>query len=446
MAKKIFRNYSDLANTPARRLALDIAAAGLAALAPEILLEKSLYFNRADRVLEIMGVRYSLAHGRIFVIGGGKAADVMAAALENILGSDTITAGVVICKTQSAFPKKIQVREAGHPIPDERGLHAMSELMGLKAKHEIGKNDLVLCLLSGGASALMPYPAPGISLGDKQQVTSLLLASGADISEINIVRKNLSASKGGKLGLHFAPATVISLIVSDVIGNDLSVIGSGPTTFERNDPGEATKLIQQYELWDKIPETVRFHFESNADADVTQEPRNILNHIIGDSNTALEAMKEEAEKMGRRPLILTRELKGEPEAAARMVAENILAGKYHDLDILLAAGETTPKLPGNSGKGGRNQHFAAATLLDLETLPGDWAHLSLASDGSDYLPDVAGALVDHAVLEQTRKHSLSIRDYLDRFDSYAFFQKTGDCLVETGPTGTNIGDLMIYVL
>jgi glycerate-2-kinase len=254
----------------------------------------------------------------------------------------------------------------------------------------------------------MPCPAPGITLEDKQNLIRKLLASGTDIAEVNVLRKRLSSSKGGGLGRHFSPATVVSLIVSDVIGNDLAAIGSGPTFAE--------------------------------------DLSNCFNHIICDSGTALEAMKHEAVRNGKRVLILGNTLKGEPEPVAREIAENILAGKYSDYDVLLAAGETTPVLPPNPGRGGRNQHFAASTLLALEKFPRDWTHVSLGSDGSDYLPDVAGAMVDPHTLQQVRIMGLSIRDYLDRFDTYGLLKKTGHCLIETGPTGTNVGDLMIYVL
>ncbi len=424
---------------------MDVAAAGLTALNPETLLRKVVHLNESE-LLEIVGHFFPTTSGRIFVIGGGKAADVMAAALESILTPKSITAGIVICKTQSARPRKIQVREAGHPIPDQRGLDAMNEIMAMKDKYDIDKNDLVICLLSGGASALMPLPAPGITLEDKQALTRMLLASGAEISEVNVIRKHLSSSKGGKLGLHFASAMVISLIVSDVIGNDLAAIGSGPTFPEKTTPQAAVKLIQHYGLWDKIPESIQQHLKSNSDQPVMNEPENCFNYIIGDSNTALEAMKHEVEQKGKRVLMISNALKGEPESTARELAGNILDGKYGGYDVLLAAGETTPALPNNPGQGGRNQHFAASTLLCLKDLSRDWVHISLGSDGSDYLSDVAGALVDSNVLEKSRTLGLSLRDYLDRFDTYNFFKKIGSSLIETGPTGTNVGDLMIYVI
>ena len=406
MKRNPFRNFNELAVSPGRELALEIAAAGLVALNPESLLRNVVRIR--EGVLEIAGHSFSIASGRIFVIGGGKATDVMAAALEKTIGSRLITAGIVICKTQSARPEVIQVCEAGHPIPDQRGVSAMSDLMALKSDYNIGPDDLVICLLSGGASALMPCPAPGITLEDKQNLIRKLLASGADIAEVNAFRTRLSSSKGGGLGRHFSPATVVSLIVSDVIGNDLAAIGSGPTFAE--------------------------------------DLSNCFNHIIGDSSTALEAMKKEAVQKAKHVLILSNTLQGEPEPVAREIAENILAGKFSDYDVLLAAGETTPVLPPNAGQGGRNQHFAASTLLALEKLPGGWTHVSLGSDGSDYLPDVAGAMVDSHTLQQIHNMGLSIREHLDRFDTYDLFKKTGNDLIETGPTGTNVGDLMIYVL
>ena len=440
-----FRNYTELATTPNRILALNIAAAGLAALNPEILLRKFVARIK-NGFLEIAGHSFSTTSGRIFVIGGGKASDVMAAAVENILGPESITAGIVTCKTQSAWPDKIQVREAGHPIPDQRGSNAMNEIMAMKDKHEIDKNDLVICLLSGGASALMPLPAPGITLEDKQALTRMLLASGADIATVNIVRKHLSASKGGKLGRHFAPATVISLIVSDVIGNDVAAIGSGPTAPEKTRPRDAMEIIRRHGLWDEVPAGARDLLEVRGDQPPLDDLPNCSNHIIGDSNTALDAMLQKAEEMGTVAHVISTSITGVPEAAARKIATDILDGKYRDYDVLLAAGETTPVLPRNHGRGGRNQHFAAGTLSALRDLPGNWTHLSLGSDGSDYLPDVAGALVDGSLTEKIAGRELNLSDFLDRFDTNSLFTNLGGCLVETGPTGTNVSDLMIYVL
>ena len=253
-------------------------------------------------------------------------------------------------------------------------------------------------------------------------------------------------AKGGKLGAHFAPATVASLIVSDVIGNDLASIGSGPTHPEKSKPQDAIDVLQRFGLWEKVPTAVHKHLEKSAGESALESLPNCVNLVIGDSGTALQAMKDAATQQGKPTRILGSAFKGNPETVVRTIAHDILEGVYREYSVLLAAGETTPVLPPNHGKGGRNQHFAAATLEALTDFPGDWAHLCLGSDGSDYLPEVAGALVDRQTLEQGKRQGIDLRDHLNRFDAYSFFHEVGNSLAVTGPTGTNVGDLMVYAL
>ena len=224
----IIKNKSQLATTEIRKVALEIIEAGIERVLPSTVMKSTIRFDHERRMVHIDDDVFSASSGRIFVIGGGKASGLMAESLENILGTDNITEGIVICKGSGIKTSKIKLVQAEHPIPDKRGVEGVRNILQLKDRFSICRDDLLLCLISGGGSALMPCPADGISLEHKRKITEMLLASGAAINEINAVRKHLSKIKGGRLGQFYFPATVISLILSDVIGNDLSVIASGP--------------------------------------------------------------------------------------------------------------------------------------------------------------------------------------------------------------------------
>ena len=433
-----------------RGIALDLAETAIQRVQPGILLKETLKFDPVAKSLRIKNQSFDLTSGRLFVIGAGKASGEMAHVLEKIVPPEVITDGLV--NARAVVPtKKIRIQEASHPIPDENGVSGARAMLHLKEKWEIGQNDLVLCLLSGGGSALLPLPREGIRLRDKQVVTQLLLASGAEIHEINAVRKHLSAVKGGQLGRHFAPATVISLMISDVIGNDPDVIASGPTVSDSSTFDDAFNVLKKYGLWEnpELPEPVREIIRAGQAGKIPETPKllkNCTSIIIGNNHLALEAMQKEAEVKGLRALILTAEQTGDPGVAARHWASEILEEKYSGLDVLLLGGETTPKLPNDHGKGGRNQHFAAVTLLSLENYQRPWALVSIGTDGSDFLPDVAGAVVDYnSVCLATRKN-LNIADFVARYDSYSLFKTLGESLIVTGNTGTNVGDVAVYVL
>ncbi|UCG54377.1 MAG: glycerate-2-kinase family protein [Dehalococcoidia bacterium] len=218
----IIKNRVELATTELRKNAIDIIEVGIERVLPSNLMRRALHYDITSRVLNIYQSTFNLAKGRIFVIGGGKASGMMAKELERIIPTEHITAGIINCKGSDYKTDKIKVKSAGHPIPDQRGIDGVKEMLSLKENYTIGRDDTIICLISGGSSALMPSPAAGLSLADKQKITAILLASGANIGEVNTVRKHLSRTKGGQLGSHFAPSSIIALIISDVIGNDLS--------------------------------------------------------------------------------------------------------------------------------------------------------------------------------------------------------------------------------
>ncbi len=446
----IIKNRQELATSKLREKALDIIEAGIERVLPNTVMHASISFDPVTKTLFVNENSYKV-NGRIFVIGGGKASGLMAQTVERIIGPENIKAGIVIDKAAPAEfrAQKIKVMQAGHPLPDERGIKAARAMLDLKGKYSICKDDLVICLISGGGSALMPCPADGLSLGDKQKVTGLLLSCGANIHEINAVRKHLSGIKGGRLAQYFSPATVLSLILSDVVGNDLSIIASGPTCPDASSYADARLVLGKYNLLHKVSGNILSVLEQGCHGQMKETPKslkNVHNYTIGDNRLALEAMAEKASSSGFKPVIVTAEQTGDTAAAARQRAHEILDVLYKPHDAIIMGGETTPVLPDNHGTGGRNQHYAALTMLLLENYPGEWLLASVATDGSDYMPDVAGAIVDRSSLANLKKKNVDIRAYLKRYDSYTLLKETGNSIILTGSTGTNVGDVMLYLL
>jgi glycerate 2-kinase len=446
----IIKNRPELATSKLRGQALDIIEAGIERVLPSTVMRTAVSFDAAAKTLFINKDKFDVK-GRIFVIGAGKASGLMAQTLESIIGPANIQAGIAVEKAPPAKfnLKKIKIMQAGHPVPDERGIAAGNAIFDLKPKYSPGKDDLVICLISGGGSALLPCPAEGLTLDDKQKVTRFLLSCGADIYEINMVRKHLSGIKGGRLADYFAPARVLSLILSDVVGNVMSIIASGPTYPDTCTFADAYKVLEKYDLLHKVPANVRSRLERGCRGQLEETPKSLENagyYIIGDNRLALEAMAAKADKLGFNPVIVTAEQTGDTEFAARQRAAEILAGGYQPHTAVILGGETTPVLPEHPGKGGRNQHYAALTMLLLEKLPGNWVAASVATDGSDYLADVAGAIVDKSSLDNLQKKRLDIQFYLDKFDSYPLLIQAGNSIVITGSTGTNVGDVVLYLL
>jgi glycerate 2-kinase len=445
----LIKNKNSLAITPLRKHALDIIEAGIASVLPETLLESAVAFNPQNKILTVKNIEYDISDGRIFVIGGGKAANLMAEAIEKIIGYENITAGTVTSKNADRSTQKIEVIEAGHPLPDERGIEGIQEMLEMKRGYTINEADTIICLLSGGGSSLMPCPVPGISLEDKQIITGLLLKSGADIYEINTVRKHLSKIKGGRLGKFFSPAQVISLIISDVVADDLSVIASGPTFPDSSTFQDAYQVLIKYNLLPMTPVNIVSYLRLGCAGFIEETPKSLTNchnHIIGNNRLALETMASKAGELGFDPVILTSEQKGDTAEVALARAQEILDGKYNNHTAILLGGETTPKITDNTGEGGRNQHYAAVSLIAMMKSPGKWLVASVGTDGSDYLPDIAGAIVTDDSLKTAIARGINVQSYIDRFDSYTLFEKLGNSLIETGSTGTNVSDVMLYLL
>jgi glycerate 2-kinase len=439
-------------NPRLQEILIKIFMAGLRAVDPEEAVRRhvELLGNRLR-----VGERFYALHRfqRIIVTGAGKGTAPMARALEDILG-DRLTTGAIIVKYGHGLPlKKIRVLEAGHPVPDQAGLNATRLI--LDGLEQYSADDLVLCAFSGGGSALTPAPRPPLSLLDKQQTTELLLASGAAIDEVNALRKHLSLSKGGQLARLAAPATVVSLLLSDVVGDPLDVIASGPTVPDPSTFADCLKIIEGYGLHDRLPAVVVKLLKEGAAGLMAETPKpgdavfkKVQNLVVGSNRAALLAAAAEARRLGYHVLILSSFLQGEAREIARALTGIGKEIVYSDNPIpspacILAGGETTVRVQGR-GKGGRNQELALAAALSLE----GWAHIALLSagtDGTDGPTDAAGAFADGETCQKARQMGMKAAAYLADNDSYTFFDRLGQ-LFKTGPTRTNVMDLMCLLV
>ncbi len=391
------------------------------------------------------------AFDRILVIGAGKASATMAAAVEELL---PVTGGLVNVKDGHTVPlRRIELNECGHPVPDERGLAGAARIAEIA--RQAGERDLLICVISGGASALLPLPAPGIRLEEKQAVTRLLLASGATIHEINAVRKHLSALKGGQLARLAQPATVLSLLLSDVIGDSLDVIGSGPTAPDRSTFADAVAILEKYGLWRRAPEPVQARLRAGVRSEIPETPKEgdpafdrVQNLIVGSNRLAVAAAEARARDLGYEPMVLSTSIEGETREVAAVHAaigrETLDSGRPVPPPVcLISGGETTVTLRG-AGLGGRNQEFALAAAIALEGRPGVLV-LSGGTDGTDGPTDAAGAIADGTTVARAAALGLDARRFLADNDSYHFFETLGD-LLKTGPTGTNVMDIHLLLV
>ena len=418
-------------------------------------------YRAVNNVLRVEGDFLHLPHHtfkisafkNIYVIGAGKASAYMALALEEILG-ERLKRGLIIVKyDHGAYLKKIKVIEAGHPIPDENGLRGAHALVEL-AK-EFGKEDLVFCVISGGGSALLPLPVEGISLKEKQDTTKALLSCGAPIHEINNIRKHLSQIKGGGLARAVYPATLVSLILSDVIGNDLGVIASGPTVADTSTFSGCRKILERYHLLSNIPRAVRSYILKGTKGKAQETPKSgsiffkkTINLIIGSNTQCLEAAEKKAKEMGYNTLLLSSFVQGETREVAKMQAAILkeLITSHRPIPrpaCIISGGEPTVTIRGR-GKGGRNQEFALACGIEIAGWGGA-AVLSAGTDGTDGPTEAAGAYADWRMVDRAKKLGLDPCHYLDNNDSFHFFEQLNDLII-TGPTKTNVMDLIVLLV
>jgi glycerate 2-kinase len=435
-----------------RRDAGKIFSSGLQAVEPGAAVKK--YCRLIGEQFAIGDRSYDLSRfENIIVIGAGKATAPMARALEEILG-DRITGGTINVKYgHVADLNRIGLIEAGHPVPDENGVAGSKEMSTL-AKNS-GPNDLVLCLMSGGGSALLPLPSQGLSLKDKQEASRVLLACGANIHEINTIRKHMSTIKGGQLARAVYPATLAALILSDVVGDDLDVIASGPTVPDPSTFQKAMEIFEKYDILGKLPAAAVKHIEAGISGALSETPKTgdpvferVQNIIIGSNFEAVTAASHEAERLGYHTLVLSSMIEGETKEVA--LVHGAIAREVEKTGhpvappaCILSGGETTVMITG-TGLGGRCQEFALAAAFDIS------GHdriviLCGGTDGTDGPTDAAGAVADGRTIRRAEALGLNAREFLSNNDAYHFFKSLDDLLM-TGPTNTNVMDLRILLI
>jgi len=390
---------------------------------------------------------------RVSLVGGGKATAPMARAMEALLG-DRIHKGLINVKY--GFTDKLQVTrtvEAGHPLPDENGVKGTEAIMDFLTK--ASDKDLIISLISGGGSALLCQPAQGISLREKQVVTGMLLDCGASIDEINAVRKHISAAKGGQMARAAFPATVVNLMLSDVVGDKMDVIASGPFVPDSSTFEDALGILRKYDLKD-VPGSIVRRLEDGSKGRIPDTPKagdpvflGVSNIIVGSNILALEAAEKKARELGYDTVILSSLIEGETRDVARVhcaiLREICRSGRPTQKPAcIISGGETTVTIRGK-GLGGRNQEFCLASAVEIAGLPEKMVVLSGGTDGNDGPTDAAGAVVDPYTVERGGKMGLSAVDFLNNNDAYHFFEKTEDLLM-TGPTNTNVMDVRLLLV
>ncbi len=406
--------------------------------------------RRRRDTLSVRGVNYPLKGARVIVVGAGKASALMAKAAGEVLGK-VLSDGLVIVKYGhlARGVQRIKLAEGGHPLPDARGAAATKRLV--RMVEGATEKDIVIGLFSGGGSALLAAPFPGISLKEKIATTDLLLRCGADIGEMNAVRKHISMVKGGQLARLARPARMVNLLLSDVIGDRLDVIASGPAVPDSSSFKMAWRVVEKYGLVEKLPAAVRIRLQQGAGGELADTPKKgdplfkrVRNLVIGSNSIALGAAAAEAKKLGYRLQVVKKPMMGEASDYARRFLKRALKGaRKRRPYCLIAGGETTVTVRGK-GKGGRNQEFALAVLRELAGKEGVLV-FSAGTDGTDGPTDAAGAGAWSGLLETASRKGLRPEDYLRNNDAYNFFRKAGG-LYKSGPTGTNVMDLAMVLV
>lgn len=450
----LIKNSRSPSDRRARKLALNGLDAALKAADPTSIMRSRVTLK--ENLLKINEKPFNLRNFKnIYVVGGGKASGLMAEALEGILG-DHITDGMLNVphgtlgqyKTQ-----RIKLQGANHPVPDKAGIEGTRRILDLIDQAD--EKDLVICLVSGGGSSLMSLPRSGISLPDMKNITEALLKSGATINEINTVRKHISDFKGGWLAKRAFPATVVSLLLSDVVGDPLDVIASGPAVPDSTTFLGAIEVLKKYRLWDKTPSSVRKVLLDGKKGLISETPKpgdaafqKVHNFVVGNNRTASLAACHKLRNAGLNTLFLTSYMEGEARNVGAMLASlakeiSASGNPVPKPAAIVVGGETTVTVVGK-GKGGRNQEIALGAALKMAGLEGVVVS-SLNTDGIDGPTDAAGALADGKTLLRSKELGLKADEFLAENNSYDFFSRLGD-LIFTGPTGTNVNDVSIVVV
>jgi glycerate-2-kinase len=391
-------------------------------------------------------------YNKVYILGIGKGVAPMARAVSKLLDDNLLSGDIIVKYEHGESIEKIVVHEAGHPIPDENTLNATSKV--LNKLMNLNDNDLVFVLLTGGGSALFEKLPEMVSLENLQVMNELLLGCGASIHEINCIRKHISYIKGGQLARHIYPAKVITLALSDVVGDDLSVIASGPTTPDESTFEDAVTILEKYKIENKIPMSISEVLKNGIEGNTAETPKSndaifksVTNMVIGSNIISLKAAKEKAKKLGFNCLVLTSMIQGEVKELAKVIEALIREIQQSNIPVekpacLLIGGEPTIRVTGK-GKGGRNQELALTVLNQNIEQP--FLFLSCGTDGTDGPTDAAGAIVTQETFKKAEIRDLNIKEYLANNDAYNFFSPLED-LIKTGPTRTNVMDIMIALV
>jgi hydroxypyruvate reductase len=436
-----------------RKKAIQIFEAAVAAVQPVQLIPAHLFIKVNQlHILDQPFLLHELPN--IYIIGAGKASAAMAATTEAILGN-FITAGIVVTKYGHALPlQKITCIEAAHPVPDEAGIEATKKTIQLL--QQAGNNDIIICLISGGCSSLWIDIPDGATLNDVQKTFNLLLQCGANIEEINTIRKHLSAIKGGQLLQHAPKANWFTFIISDVPGDELSVIASGPTVADNSRFADVKNIVEKYALGNQLPASILKHINDGVNRLVSETPKpgdtifkQVQNKIIGNNGIALQAAEEKAKEFGYQILLVDENMKGDAATFGKEIMNRCKQYSGNKPACILFGGETTVKVTGK-GRGGRNQQLVLSALIELHkkektNLNLQLIILSAGTDGTDGPTDAAGAIADKEIVRIALENKLDAQHFLADNDAYHFFEQTGG-LVKTGATQTNVMDVVVVLI
>jgi glycerate-2-kinase len=452
--QELLKNTNSLKDRKAREIILEVIEKTLTDIDPKKIINSQIFLK--NNTLQIKKEKINLNNfENIILIGGGKATGSMTEAISDII-KDKIVDGLIIVPKGTSTKyniKNVKIQESSHPIPDEMSVDGANKLLSLASR--AGKNDLVICLISGGGSSLMALPKEGITLKDKKKLNNLLLKSGASINEINTVRKHISGFKGGQLAKKIYPATMINLFLSDVIGDRLESIASGPTVPDPTTYQESKNILNRYNLWEISPKSIRTIISKGINGFINDTPKKnekyfkkSHNIVIGNNYLACKSAINTLHEMGLNTALLSSSIEGEAREVGLMLGSIARETATSRSSLrppigIVTGGETTVKVIGN-GKGGRNQELSLSAANKISKIKGI-SIASFSTDGIDGPTDAAGAIIDSGTIARSQKLKLNYKEYLKNNNTYTFFSLIGD-LILTGYTGTNINDITISVI
>jgi glycerate-2-kinase len=452
--QELLKNTNSLKDRKAREIILEVIEKTLTDIDPKKIINSQIFLK--NNTLQIKKEKINLNNfENIILIGGGKATGSMAEAFADIIKDKIVDGLIVVPKgTSTKYNiKNVKIQESSHPIPDEMSVDGANKLLSLASR--AGKNDLVICLISGGGSSLMALPKEGIALKDKKKLNNLLLKSGASINEINTVRKHISGFKGGQLAKKIYPATMINLFLSDVIGDKLESIASGPTVPDPTTYQESKNILNRYNLWEISPKSIRTIISKGINGFINDTPKKnekyfkkSYNIVIGNNYLACKSAINTLNEMGLNTALLSSSIEGEAREVGLMLGSIARETATSRSSLrppigIVTGGETTVKVIGN-GKGGRNQELSLSAANKISKIKGI-SIASFSTDGIDGPTDAAGAIIDSGTIARSQKLKLNYKEYLKNNNTYTFFSLIGD-LILTGYTGTNINDITISVI